>query len=124
MSNHIDLTNQNKITAIEEKLNKLENDILNLSINFEKLLENVTKLVDFKNNFTEQNMNFILSECKKYINNSNTHEKTEVLQTISRNNVKLDANKFLKKNENEYNCNESFKSKPPKPNKCKELFMK
>jgi hypothetical protein len=96
-------------------------------MNFEKLLENVSKLVDLKNNFNEQNMNFILSECKKYIHTYiETNNKHLLHNSSQKNTIDIDnkGNQSIRKHiSDETFRDDSFKKKPPKPQKCKILLI-
>jgi hypothetical protein len=56
-----------KIDKIENKVTTLENEIQGLKSQINRLNQNLESIVDLKNNFSANNMNFILEECRKMI---------------------------------------------------------
>jgi len=56
-----------KTLVIEEKINRLEKEISELKISFDKLLDKVSAIVDVKNSLNTESVNYILEECKKMI---------------------------------------------------------
>jgi hypothetical protein len=79
------------LNQIENRLYSLENEVTSLKIQMSKLTENIENLLETKNMLNANNMNFIMDECKKLINN-NLPQSQSKEQNYSNMNTNMNTN--------------------------------
>lgn len=63
------MNTDSNLNLMENRLYSLENEVTSLKLQMNKLNENIEILLEAKNIVNANNMNFIMDECKKLINN-------------------------------------------------------